>query len=138
MPTYKFLVGEKLYAPDDMICALGSTPCQPNDPRRMQVDQATFILPPTIIYHSCDPNSYIDWKTIELKALKPITIGETVTYHYGTSEDDYTIGTFHCECGAEHCAGEFRGFKFMDEKDREAIKPYLSPYLLRKYYPSEQ
>ncbi len=138
MAAYKFLVSEKQFAPGDTICALGSTPCKLDNSKRIQVNETTFILPPAIIYHSCNPNSFIDWKTMELKALKPIEIGETITYHYGTSEDDYTVGAFHCECGAKHCVGEFRGFKFMSTEDRVTIKPHLSPFLLRKYYPSEQ
>ncbi len=100
----------------------------------MQIDETTFILPPFVIYHSCNPNSYIDWKTVELKALKSIRADEMIAYHYGTSEDDYSIGAFTCRCGAKHCVKEFRGFKYMNLSDRNKIKSYLSPYLLKKYY----
>lgn len=134
MATYDFLIAVKNFNPDEIICELGCQPCLPNNPKRIQVDETTFILPPAVIFHSCNPNSYIDWMTMQLKALKPIAAHETITYHYGTSEDNYSIGAFTCACGSKQCLKKFRGFKYMNVPNRETIKSHLSPFLLRKYY----
>lgn len=74
-----------------------------------------------MIAHNCEPNAYIDWKTMELKALRPISLHELVTYHYGTIEDDYSIGAFSCTCEASHCINlevgpQYRKFPALLEK----------------------
>lgn len=129
-----FLYTKMAYQKGDVLMRLGSTKCQEDDSSRIQVDASTFILPPKLLAHSCEPNAYIDWFTMELKALRSISKGSLVTYHYATSEDDYCIGQFRCECGSTNCIGEFCGFMFLPDKERQRIEPFISPYLREKYY----
>ena len=132
---YEFLIAEKKYKSGENICSLGNVPCLISDPKRLQINESEYILPPYVICHSCSPNAYIDWEANTLKALIPIVRGEKIAYHYGTSEDDYSIGEFTCTCGSKSCLGVFRGFKYMSKKERLQIKRYISPYLKHKYYP---
>src|SRR3989344_7226590 len=124
-----FLIAERNYLPQESIINLDNNPTDRNNPGRIQVDENSFILPPKDIYHSCDPNAYIDWNTMKLKALKAIKKGSAITYHYGTSEYDYAVGEFDCICGNLNCLKQFRGYKYLSFRQREQIKYYLSPYL---------
>jgi len=113
---------------------LGKKRAKKENPGRIQVDEKKFILPPRDIYHNCKPNAFIDWDSMNLKALEVIPIGAMVTYHYGTSEDDYRIGAFHCVCGNIDCVKHFEGLKYMVKEQRDKIKKMLSPFLKKKYY----
>lgn len=132
-PKETFLYTDKTYNKGDVLMSLGRTPCPSSDSSRIQVDDRTFILPPKLLAHSCEPNAYIDWQTMELKALRPIDKGTLVTYHYGTSEDDYRIGKFQCECGSRLCIGEFQGFMFLSDNEKNRIKESVSPFIRKKY-----
>jgi hypothetical protein len=66
------------------------------------VDQTRFIN------HSCDPNAWVDagvaddgqvWATII--ALRPIAIGEEITYDYAFPPDLAEP----CQCGSSNCRG---------------------------------
>lgn len=131
---YTFLVAKKSFKQNGHICFLGNIPCLKSDPKRLQISESEYILPPFVIAHSCHPNSYIDWHVHELKALKHIQKGEIITYHYGTSEDDYQIGKFNCSCGSKLCVGIFKGFAYMTKEERMGVKDYVSPYLKKKYF----
>lgn len=133
-PEETFLYTNKVYSKGDVLMRLGNVSCPSTDSSRIQVDEHTFILPPKLLAHSCEPNAFIDWKTLTLKALLPIEKGSLVTYHYGTSEDDYRIGTFFCECGSPVCIGEFQGFMFLSDKEKIRIKDFVSPYIRKKYF----
>lgn len=123
-----FLVTKRSFKPGDVVTLLGNTSTQRKNPGRIQVDNDRFILPPKDVYHSCQPNGYIDWNTMELIALVEITKNTLITYHYGTSEDDYRIGAFDCTCGSVAC------IKYLTTKQRDKIKDKLSPFLREKYY----
>ena len=69
-----------------------------------------------------------------LKAIQAIQAGEYITYHYGTSEEDYSIGAFDCTCGLNNCVRHFRGFRYMNAEQRNRIKDRISHYLFKKYY----
>lgn len=133
-----FLIAEREYLPGEIIVHVGNTSTEKENPGRIQVDEATFILPPKDIYHSCEPNCYIDWRTMDLKALINIPVGTTITYHYGTSEDDYRIGSFQCNCGSQNCVKNFEGFKYLSQEQRDKMKDMLSPFLIKKYYPKNR
>src|SRR3989344_1055507 len=124
----------KKYHANEVVVRLGNKQTNKENSGRIQVDEHTFILPPNDIWHSCQPNAYIDWKTMELRALTEIPRGSLVTYHYGTSEDDYRIGAFDCTCGSLECLKRFQGCKFLTKEQREEIKRLLSPYLKKKYF----
>lgn len=137
MVEYEFYRAIRSYSPNETIVFIGRDPCEPTDPKRIQISETEYIKPQHIFVHSCNPNGYIDWETLTMRALKNIQSGAFVSYHYGTSEDDYTVGAFHCECGSNVCLGDFRGFAFMDETQRERIQSFVSPYIRKKYYNEE-
>ncbi len=109
----EFLTADHEYAPNQVVLKLGGSQTNAFNPRRIQVSDLVYILPPKMIYHACDPNAYIDWQDMTLRALRDILQNEIVTYHYGTSEYDYTVGAFQCDCGSKNCVGFFSGFKDM-------------------------
>jgi hypothetical protein len=124
-----FLAAPDKFFKDQIILRLGSVEAQKNSSDRLQVDETHYILPPAMIYHSCDPNSYINWNNMTLNALRDISKGETITYHYGTSEYDYTVGAFQCDCGSKNCIGFFSGFLAMSPNQQLLIADYISPYI---------
>jgi SET domain-containing protein len=131
---YLFLKANKNIEKGEIILDLGNDVCHKSNPARLQIDENTFIKLSHCIQHSCNPNSFIDWRNYQLKALRDIKKGEVVTYHYGISEDDYSVGEFDCSCGSSDCVVHFRGFKFMTTAKRNKIKKYVSPFLRNKYY----
>ena len=133
-PKETFLYTDKSYSKGDVLMYLESVSCPSTDSSRIQVDDQSFILPPMLLAHSCEPNAYINWQTMKLKALRTMQKGTLVTYHYGTSEGDYRIGKFQCECGSPSCTGEFQGFMFLSDKEKIRIKDFVSPYIRKKYF----
>ena len=49
--------------------------------------------------HSCDPNTVIDKATKTVRAIKPITKGDELTFDYNANETEMAT-PFKCECGA--------------------------------------
>lgn len=82
------------------------------------------------INHACEPNCAIDFATWELASLRPIRAGEEITYNDLSTEWDMA-SPFSCGCGAAHCPGTVRGFRYLNETQRDAIAPMLSPFLRR-------
>ncbi len=134
MNKTNFLKAPRKYQPYEVILNLDDNQTQKENLGRIQVHERKFILPPKDIYHSCKPNAYIDWSSTQLKALEIIPKEKLITYHYGTSEDDYRIGAFHCNCGSSDCVQFFQGCKYLTKAQRDKIKDLLSPFLKRKYY----
>jgi hypothetical protein len=124
-----FMVAERDYVPEEAILVLGTATTDRTDPRRIQVTGSCFILPPKLLYHSCKPNAYIDWQDMTLRADNHIAKDDVVTYHYGTSELDYSVGAFLCKCGSSRCVGYFSGFLYMQPAQQTALYPRLSPYI---------
>lgn len=60
------------------------------------------------LLHSCDPNSGIELKHLELKALKDISPGEYLTIDYASTDDKVTF-QFACNCNATNCRGWIMG-----------------------------
>ena len=83
------------------------------------------------IDHSCDPNCYIDFNCVALRARRPIRKGESLTYNYLTTEWDMGEG-FECRCNSRRCYGGIRGFKHLSKKRREKLRPFLSAYLRKR------
>lgn len=133
-PKDTFLYTNRKFRTGDVIMRLGNAPCPSSDSSRIQVDDHTFILPPKLLAHSCQPNAYIDWISMELRALYSLDKGTLVTYHYGTSEDDYRVGKFTCECGSPLCVGMFPGFMYLSDKEKKQIKELVSQHIRKKYF----
>lgn len=87
--------------------------------------------PENYINHSCDPNAYIDWDTLTLRALLPIRVGEEIMYNYFTSDWDGE-DPFTCLCGAGICKVQIRGFRYLSLEEALRIRSFLSPFLRGK------
>lgn len=82
--------------------------------------------------HSCNPNSYINFKDLTYRALRPIKKGEELTFNYLTTEWDLA-NKFDCKCGSQSCYGQIKGFKYLRLEQRRELKPLLSPFLKKKF-----
>lgn len=86
--------------------------------------------------HSCNPNCCIDWKALNLVALKRISKNEEVSFNYNISEYDLLKGgdfTFQCRCGSKNCIKEVRGFKYLSREQKKGFQKFISPFLKNKF-----
>lgn len=81
--------------------------------------------------HSCDPNAYLDFDRLQFVARRPIAAGEEISFNYLTSEWDMAA-PFTCGCGTSACVGRIQGFLHLTLTQREALAPWISPYLQRR------
>lgn len=78
--------------------------------------------------HSCDPSAMIcGTEVVARRSIEPL---EEITFDYDTTEYDMAE-PFDCRCGAQCCRGRIRGFRHLDPKHRERLRPRLAPYLVR-------
>ncbi len=107
----------------------------------MQIDENLF-LQSTIgiddnINHSCDPNAFVKWDSLDVDCLKDIKNGDEITLNYDTFEYDLINMTencsFKCNCGSKNCYKEIKSFKYLPMKEKIKLKPLLSPFILRKF-----
>ena len=83
------------------------------------------------INHSCEPNGYINFKDMTLRALRRINEGEEITYNYLTADwDDEDV--FDCKCGSARCLKKVHGFKNLSFVEKQKLKRFLSPFLKKK------
>jgi SET domain len=64
------------------------------------------------INHSCDPNVFFNTSTMELMALKNISIGDELVFFYPSTEWDMTQ-SFQCFCGSLACLKEIKGAAYL-------------------------
>jgi len=81
--------------------------------------------------HSCEPNSFLDFSCLCVRALRDIQRGEEVKVNYAATEYEMH-DSFRCDCGSSACLQMIRGFKFLTRDQQLQLKPYLAPYLLQK------
>ena len=81
--------------------------------------------------HSCEPNSFLDFSSLCVRALRDIQRGEEVKVNYAATEYEMH-DSFRCDCGSSACLRMIRGFKFLTRDQQLELKPYLAPYLLKK------
>jgi len=103
--------------------------------RSLQIGQGkhAFGSEETVGYlnHSCDPNVFLDFSCLCVRALKDIPAGDEVTINYAATEYEMH-DSFRCDCGSPACLRTIKGFKFLTREQQLKLKPYLAPYLLRK------
>ncbi|MEY4581759.1 MAG: hypothetical protein RL701_6462 [Pseudomonadota bacterium] len=58
--------------------------------------------------HSCDPNLFVDVHAERVVTLRPIALGEELTFFYPSTEW-HMQDPFPCSCGASDCLQEIRG-----------------------------
>jgi len=108
-------------------------------PEAVQLGEDEFIdtneyVPEDFINHSCNPNTKINFNTMNFVAIKDIKKGEEITYNYLTTEYDLVKQKtdFKCECGSKNCFEHIRGFKYLSLKEKLKLKDLLSPFLRKK------
>lgn len=78
--------------------------------------------------HSCEPNTVIYGQ--EVFAKRSILPLEEVTYNYNTTEYEMAE-PFICRCPSSGCLRLIRGFKYLSVPERELLRPWLAPHILR-------
>jgi hypothetical protein len=73
-------------------------------------------------------NAAIDFERWQLYALRTVSPGEELGWNYLTTEWELSC-PFECGCGAAECEHTIRGFKYLSNDRRMALRPLLSPYL---------
>lgn len=102
----------------------------------IQLDEHEHVLTRDSLWqsmnHGCEPNVRIDTAKREMQAARRIKAGEELNFNYNSTEWSMT-SPFPCGCGAASCAGEIRGFRYLSPAQREAIRPFISPYIARRW-----
>ena len=80
------------------------------------------------INHSCRPNSFIRFPELTLEALYDIGPGEELTINYCASELEMQE-PFECGCGMANCYKIVKGFAYLSDPEKKALKGILSPFL---------
>ncbi|MGB3637111.1 MAG: SET domain-containing protein-lysine N-methyltransferase [Rivularia sp. (in: cyanobacteria)] len=82
----------------------------------VQIDEAKHIMlkPEYLQYinHSCDPNVFFDTKNMQIVCLKPIEVGEAMTFFYPSTEWSMTQ-QFDCLCGSAKCLKKIQGAAYL-------------------------
>jgi len=81
--------------------------------------------------HGCDPNVFLDFSCLCVRAPKDIPAGEEAKINYAATEYEMH-DSFRCDCGSPGCLRMIGGFKFLTRDQQLKLKPYLAPYLLRR------
>jgi len=84
-----------------------------------------------MINHSCAPNCIIDINRKRVVTCRDIRPGEELTFNYLTTEWEMA-SPFPCRCGAAHCFGMIRGYRFLDASQRQALRATVAPHFLLK------
>jgi len=105
----------------------------------VQIDKDTFIdsenyYVDDFINHSCNPNLWLNIINMNYITLRNIKKGEEITINYMTNEYDLVEEDcyFKCKCGSKSCLKHIKGFKYLTKKQKEKLKPFLSPFLKKK------
>ncbi len=83
------------------------------------------------VNHSCEPNSFLDFSCLCVRALRNIQSGEEVKVNYAVTEYEMH-DSFRCDCRSPACLRMIRGFKFLTRDQQLELQPYLAPHLLKK------
>jgi hypothetical protein len=122
-------------APDEVIVRLAGPIVGRNTETSIQCGEGVYLDGgggiDDYLNHSCEPNAYICFSDMSVRALRTVAPGEELAYDYNSTEFDMEEG-FMCQCGAERCLGLVRGFRYLDRRQRLALRPWLSPFLTAK------
>lgn len=81
------------------------------------------------INHSCSPNVFFNTTTLQLEALKNISIGDELTFFYPSTEWKMDQ-SFICSCGSQNCLHEIQGAFYIST---EVLKKYkLTDFIVNK------
>ncbi|MBF0175528.1 MAG: SET domain-containing protein [Magnetococcales bacterium] len=73
------------------------------------------------INHSCEPNCCIDFSSLSVRTLRPIAVGEEITFNYLTTEWDMA-SPFECQCGEPGCFGAISGYRHLTLAERKRLR----------------
>jgi len=108
------------------------------------VGHGKYVLdysPASYVNHSCDPNAYVEFKTLGKKyliALRDIKKGEEITKDYSLEAvdqiDNENPWVLDCKCGSKNCRKKIIGdfFKLPKKIQKEKLR-YLPTWVKRKY-----
>jgi SET domain-containing protein len=118
----------------EILIDLNGEDSSPSPTRRsLQIGKGKHVVARegTVSYlnHGCEPNTFLDFRCLCVRALKDIRAGEEVRINYAATEYEMH-DSFHCECGSPLCLRTIAGFKFLTRDQQLKLKPYLAPYLL--------
>lgn len=74
-----------------------------------------------LLFHSCNPNVFVDMQKFEIWAIQDVKAGEALTMDY-TSTEDVLFQQFPCYCKSPNCRKWITGRK---EKVNQAGMDYL-------------
>ena len=99
----------------------------------IQLDEKEHIsiLPEYLRYtnHSCSPNIFFDTTSLEVICVRPVKVGEEMTFFYPSSEWDMAQ-PFDCCCGSSDCLGTIQGAKHLAD---DVLKKYkLTDFIQQK------
>jgi hypothetical protein len=78
--------------------------------------------------HSCEPNCFFNTTTMQLVAIKPVKIGDELTFFYPSAEWDMDRA-FECLCGTDQCIGMIKGAKYLSS---DLVKKYRFTDFIRR------
>lgn len=65
---------------------------------------------------------------ISLYSVKDILPGEQLRFNYAQTEyEDPDL--FECNCGSPKCYGTYHGFAYLNQEQKESLRPLLTPFL---------
>src|SRR5882724_3974920 len=119
-------------AKDEILIDLNGEETLPSPTRRsLQIGEGkhAFGSEATVGYlnHGCEPNAFLDFSCLCVRALKDIRAGEEVKINSAATENEMH-DSFQCDCGTPACLRMIRGFKFLTRDQQLKLKPYLAPY----------
>lgn len=134
---FRSLLADAIFEPDELVLEFERTFVTTPNQFSLQIDENLHQLSndtsalENFVNHSCDPNGYIDFDLLSLKARRSICKGEVLTFNYFTT-DYHCEDVFYCQCGAQNCKKIINGFKNLSYQEMKELEPYLSPFLKRK------
>ncbi|CAO3607544.1 unnamed protein product [Cunninghamella blakesleeana] len=112
------LISDKAFEAQQIIVDIkGATP-GPKRYSSVQISKTDHIeLNSDLLYlnHSCSPSTYLDVKELCLKAVKPIQVGDELTFFYPSTEWDIAQ-PFECWCGSSKCVKLVKGAKYLSKE----------------------
>ncbi|MGE0206886.1 MAG: SET domain-containing protein [Candidatus Babeliales bacterium] len=83
--------------------------------------------------HSCNPNCGV-LGLFDFVAMRDIKAGEEITTDYGMQDDsNWAVPGGKCLCASEQCRGDILPYRNLPATEREALKPFISHWILHKY-----
>lgn len=136
---FRSLIADAIFEPDELILEFERSFVTTPNQFSLQVDENLHQLSndsdalENFVNHSCQPNGYIDFGTLSLKARRRIEVGEVLNFNYFTT-DYHSDDVFYCQCGSLNCKKIVNGFKNLSFQEMKELEPYLSPFLKQKMY----